>query len=451
MLTAHKSTRPTRDSQQPAASVASQDDHAQRGPNLAWSAVSTRRPGGVRAGPPTRHAPHAGIGGPTIQRKCATCARGGARCPACKEGDTAVDTEGNPTWLRLAARVHRKLAIGAVDDPYEREADRVADQVSRMPDPQVQRQAEPAEEEEPVIQTSGLTSETSTVPSGVQRYIETLASKGQPMSDTVRQNFENRIGYQFGRVRIHSDGEANQSASALRAKAYTVGPHVVFGAGHYDPNSAQGQHLLAHELTHVVQQGAARPNAPGSHLPHSGYAPSIRRNADASTGVQEYPSNSPGGVIQLSRGTGETKNIRGIEFERDEDDNLIITHAIILKTMKDTYDQYLKSEDKWSGPEHVKEVMSDLDTIFYYISRDSLYKHKRFVVAGDPLGIEYTAEEVNYLGVGMGFNHFHIFGHVFVTAQAMVLAWNLTKYEHLASFGEHYWADFGFDMYYVYP
>jgi hypothetical protein len=68
---------------------------------------------------------------------------------------------------------------------------------------------------------------------------------------------ESRFGHDFSRVRVHADGKAAESARAVNARAYTVGPNIVFGAGQYEPSSIKGQRLLAHELAHTVQQGGA--------------------------------------------------------------------------------------------------------------------------------------------------------------------------------------------------
>jgi Domain of unknown function (DUF4157) len=83
-----------------------------------------------------------------------------------------------------------------------------------------------------------------------------LASPGQPLDLATRLLFESRFGHDFGRVRVHSDSRAADSASAVDAEAYTVGPHVVFAAGRYAPGSERGRSLLAHELVHTIQQGA---------------------------------------------------------------------------------------------------------------------------------------------------------------------------------------------------
>lgn len=85
---------------------------------------------------------------------------------------------------------------------------------------------------------------------------DVLRSAGQPLAAADRSEFEQRYRHDFGRVRIHADARAADSARALHAQAYTVGPHVAFGAGRYAPGTRQGRALLAHELAHVVQQQA---------------------------------------------------------------------------------------------------------------------------------------------------------------------------------------------------
>ncbi|HMN20305.1 MAG TPA: DUF4157 domain-containing protein [Ottowia sp.] len=147
-----------------------------------------------------------------------------------------------------AAGLQAKLAIGAADDAFEREADAIAARVM-----------------------SGGTGAASTAPLAVQRVArrpsaagpvemapaqveQVIASAGQPLDDRTRAFFEPRFGHDFRRVRIHGDSAAARSAAQVRARAYTVGEHVVFGSGQYAPNSVAGRALLAHELTHVLQQ-----------------------------------------------------------------------------------------------------------------------------------------------------------------------------------------------------
>lgn len=85
---------------------------------------------------------------------------------------------------------------------------------------------------------------------------DVLQSPGQPLDAATRRELEPRFGHDFSRVRLHTDAQAAQSARAVDALAYTVGPHIAFAAGQYQPASSAGQRLLAHELTHVVQQSA---------------------------------------------------------------------------------------------------------------------------------------------------------------------------------------------------
>jgi hypothetical protein len=93
-----------------------------------------------------------------------------------------------------------------------------------------------------------------------------LRSPGKPLDSGSRGFFEPRFGHDFSNVRVHTDARSAESAQAVKALAYTVGPHIVFGAGQYTPSSGDGRRLLAHELTHVVQQsgsGAAPPDRIG--------------------------------------------------------------------------------------------------------------------------------------------------------------------------------------------
>lgn len=86
---------------------------------------------------------------------------------------------------------------------------------------------------------------------------DVLRAPGEPLQAPVRQEMEQRFRHDFSRVRVHADGRAADSAQAVNAWAYTVGRHVAFGRGRYAPATAVGRQLLAHELAHVVQQGAA--------------------------------------------------------------------------------------------------------------------------------------------------------------------------------------------------
>jgi hypothetical protein len=86
---------------------------------------------------------------------------------------------------------------------------------------------------------------------------QALASPGKPLESALRQDMERRFGYDFSQVRVHTDATAAQSARDVNASAYTVGNDIVYGTGRYAPTAQHGQRLIAHELTHVVQQSGA--------------------------------------------------------------------------------------------------------------------------------------------------------------------------------------------------
>lgn len=92
----------------------------------------------------------------------------------------------------------------------------------------------------------------------IEPYLASLSGRGQPLPEATRAYMEPRFGVDFSQVRVHTDGAAAESARAVDALAFTVGRDIVFGAGRYAPESGPGRKLLAHELTHVTQQGEGR-------------------------------------------------------------------------------------------------------------------------------------------------------------------------------------------------
>lgn len=84
--------------------------------------------------------------------------------------------------------------------------------------------------------------------------LDVIGKGGQPLDESVRAPMENHLGADFSDVRIHTDAQAAESAEAVGAQAYTVGNDIAFRSGSYSPGTAAGQRMLAHELTHVVQQ-----------------------------------------------------------------------------------------------------------------------------------------------------------------------------------------------------
>jgi len=190
---------------------------------------------------------------------------------------------GNQALLRAVRSgiLQAKLKVSRPNDPFEQEADRVADRVMRMParsemaspilgkegEPSIQRDAwEPYELEEGFIiekedqvfakRSAGSGSEP---PAAAESQFHRLHGGGSPLPSSIRSWIEPRLGYDFSRVQLHTDSEASRLAESVHARAFTYGPHLVFGAGEYAPGTETGRRLLAHELAHVVQQGNASP------------------------------------------------------------------------------------------------------------------------------------------------------------------------------------------------
>src|ERR1044071_960318 len=112
-----------------------------------------------------------------------------------------------------------------------------------------------------------------------------LSSPGQPLDAATRDFFSVRFGHDFGNVRIHTDAHAAESAHAVNALAFTVGNHVVLGAGQYSPQTRAGRELLAHELTHVVQQGAA-PRRDAEHGQHGFSRGAVKMSSQPAVSAQ---------------------------------------------------------------------------------------------------------------------------------------------------------------------
>ena len=182
-------------------------------------------------------------------------------------------TIGNRAVSRL---IQTKLAVGPAGDRYEQEADQVAQQVMAMPAPaqsQATLQRAPEEDEEiqtkPIVQRAPEEEEELQAKPAVQRaasgagfevsgeFEQQLAANrggGSPLPDEVRSFMESRFGADFSGVRIHTGSESAQLNRSVQAQAFTHGSDIYLGEGKTDVESAPGKQLLAHELTHVVQQ-----------------------------------------------------------------------------------------------------------------------------------------------------------------------------------------------------
>jgi hypothetical protein len=137
-----------------------------------------------------------------------------------------------------------KLAISTPGDRAEQEADVVADKVMRQ---------------QPGWQGRGTAAGTEGTASRRESALEALHGGGSPLPNPLRAFFEARFQHNFAAVRVHTDAGAARLARGVNARAFTLGPNIVLGAGAYAPGTGEGKHLLAHELAHVVQQERGQP------------------------------------------------------------------------------------------------------------------------------------------------------------------------------------------------
>ncbi len=175
------------------------------------------------------------------------------------------DSSRIPIFSPSPVQVQPKLTVSAPGGMYEQEADRVADQVMRMPEPHLKRscacgggcprcQVAQQDQENQFVQ-SGHISANDAPETEVPRMVnEGVNSLGQPLDSATRAFFEPRFRRDFSQVRVHTNARAGDFARALNARAFTLGSNIVFGAELYEPETTRGRRLVAHELTHVVQQ-----------------------------------------------------------------------------------------------------------------------------------------------------------------------------------------------------
>jgi hypothetical protein len=197
-----------------------------------------------------------------------------------RDGARSMAGIGNQATLRrmVAGRTQAgapqyKLTIGAANDPLEQEADHVADQVMRMSDPDlavtgsmpqvIRRCAACEDEEKAMLHRKADGSNDAEFEDASESVGNVLSSPGTPLDASAREYLEPRFGLDFSHIRVHTDERASESSRSVGALAYATGQHIVFAAGRYDPRSTPGRRLIAHELTHTIQQGGGRHRSRG--------------------------------------------------------------------------------------------------------------------------------------------------------------------------------------------
>lgn len=210
----------------------------------------------------------------TIQRKC-NC---GGSCGGCVEEE------------EKSGRIQTKLVVGPANDVYEKEADRVAEQIMRMPDSLIQTENDQPHTGINIQRIS--TSNNSTQESAPN--IQLSESGGQALLPSTRQFMEPRFGVDFGHVRLHMDDDAHQKASQIQARAFTYGNHIWLGRG----ESEENKQLMSHELSHVVQQGAVI----STNRVNNMHVPQVQRARLPCTSrktIDVYPVNLPGSTRSI--------------------------------------------------------------------------------------------------------------------------------------------------------
>ena len=176
-------------------------------------------------------------------------------------------------------------------------------------------------------------------PTQQHEILEGLRSPSTPLTGETRCLMEAHFGHDFGAVRVHTDRRAAASAEAAGALAYTVGAHIVFGAGQYAPEAPAGRALLAHELAHTIQQEGDRARAGGS----LGFAPAhgqgeleAERSAIAPSAGRPFGL-TPGPIAIARQRSGNFKAIRNWSYVAYEKEVRLIYYEAAPKTEEDPY------------------------------------------------------------------------------------------------------------------
>jgi len=201
--------------------------------------------------------------------------------------------------------IQAKLAVNQPGDIYEQEADRVAEQVVQMKEAPCHCGGTCSDckaDQEQLIQRKVTPQSNPSGASVPNNFLHHLGA-GQPLNHSTRSFFESRLDQDFSQVRVHSDARAAETTRSLNARAFTVGKDVAFGPGQFSPETSEGRKLLAHELTHVVQQNGTNRFLSQNH--------SIQRQEDVAEETQQS-------ILNLSQLTLRELKAKIIEAQEEE-------------------------------------------------------------------------------------------------------------------------------------
>ena len=185
----------------------------------------------------------------SVQRKCAGCEQEDKKVQRMED-----KKEDDKKLMRAPEKKEEDKKLQRATDKKEEDDKKLmrAPEKKEEDDKKLMRAEEKKEEDKKLQKkeaAAGAGSGTS-----VSGYVNSLGGKGNAMPPVVNHFFASRMGYDFSNVKIHTDKDAADSAKSVNAKAYTIGNHIVFNEGQYNTASGEGKKLLAHELTHVIQQ-----------------------------------------------------------------------------------------------------------------------------------------------------------------------------------------------------
>lgn len=329
---------------------------------------------------------------PFLQRECDCGESAGAseQCASCTENE------------KLGLQT--KLTVNAPGDAYEQEADRVADQLvsdQNSPDTatsapvgtavlqrqedglqrqgmeeeeeemQLQRR-EGAEEEEEEMQAKGAPVARTPQP-GFASRLSSEAQSGRALSPDIRSNFESRLGRDLSAVRIHDTPRSHRLNRDINARAFTHRNHIYFGTGQYDHHSTSGRHLLAHEITHTLQQTGA---------------PEIQRSVHSKSKCTASKHNAPAKPLekiaelekrasQLAAGTGLLMGLESISFS-----DPTLSKSTEFKAYEERFGTAPKKGKRWK----------------------SRFRGKRFKVENDAIEHELNAVAKNFQKISKWFS-----------------------------------------------
>ncbi|MFV1977703.1 MAG: DUF4157 domain-containing protein [Candidatus Scalindua sp.] len=232
--------------------------------------------------------------------------------------------------------------------------------------PLLQRQEE--EEEEKPLMTKSTSGRTHPIRDDLHMRLNGSRGSGQAMPETDRSFMEKRFGSDFSGVRVHTDSNAAQMSRELNAEAFTYGRDIYFGAGRYSPGTSSGKRLMAHELTHVVQQGGRRGQIRGEQIRQT-----IRRKTSNCTSKKDSKGIIKSHTVKpnIIEKPGDSVKFT-VEFNcnvRSWISHIETKSGNLLGLKKPKTKLTNKYERKWDGKKYYKKVGS-------FLVNDGDYRHR---------------------------------------------------------------------------